>query len=653
MDGFASTSIRAASPAGKALGLAEALLATLALALSLIGIPGTPATHLDASWQLVLIHAHDEGLQFGRQIIFTWGPWGFLCNGYHMGRACASAILLWQTVGQLGIALTLVALTRSLVAWRRIAFVLLFLAFHWIFTDVAYFVLISLIVVEGLMRQRASWVRLICFALALGFLGQLKFTYFILASAGVVAAAACWVARHSWPRAAVVASAFVASFVGAWAAAGQDLDNLYPYLRRGLEVASGYGDAMGLDEPWPVFLWGAAAALAVACFLFCVRKRHPDGPRATAACAFLAFAFFVMWKESFTRADLVPFGGHVFGFFCLVIVMAPVMPGLFLPGRRLHWLDACVPLCLVAIAQFDPALYSGGPRIMWERYYGNSHALARLGSLPGEWQDAYLQACAEASLPRVREAVGRSTLDVYDFSTAVALMNGLNLDSRPIFQSYCAYTPSLEGWNLRFYQSPRAPDYLLWNEERIDDRFPGEDDALLVAALPGHYTPVLKERGYWLLRRTSALPQVALERRHLVNRRVRLSEEIEVPAAPGRALWLQANAVPTLLGRARAFLYKPSTLLITTTDDGGHTYAWRFLPRVARSGFMLSPVITTGDDAAALFRGQSRITVKSFHFEAPGDQAEFWDHVEVALFALPDVPVHPYVADESPADSPR
>src|ERR1039457_6186385 len=122
MDAFAPPSIRAGGPPkGTALAV-EALLATVLLGLSLMAIPGTPDTRLDASWQTMLIHAHAAGMQFGRDIIFTWGPWGFLCCGYNLGDTGAVPILVWQTAGQLLIALLIVLLTRGLVPWRRTAF---------------------------------------------------------------------------------------------------------------------------------------------------------------------------------------------------------------------------------------------------------------------------------------------------------------------------------------------------------------------------------------------------------------------------------------------------------------------------------------------------------------------------------------------------
>ena len=613
-------------------------MATLALWLSLFTQLAPADPGLDLSWQAMLVHAHVEGLQFGRDIIFTWGPLGFLCSLAHIGSAGAVPILVWQVLGKLLMSLALVTLTRPVEPWRRIAFLAAVLAFHWLFQDTVFLVLIALIALSALMKPDARPVRLAAWTLVLGFLAQIKFTYFIDSSAAVLAAFACWSLQRSWKRAWAVAGGFALAVPAVWMASGQNLDNLYPYVRRSLEISSGYADAMGLDEAWPTFLWGAA--LAILCALFCWRawRTVADRPFALGASGFLAFSFLVVWKESFIRADLIPLGGHVFGLFTYVLMLAPVVPGLLFPGRRWHWFDASIVLCLLGIACIDPDYYRLAPRVAWERVYGNVGALSNIGGIPGEWQRSFDEACARAALPRIRAAVGQGTVDVYDCNTGVALLNGLRLSSRPIFQSYSAYTPGLEGWNLRFYQSDRAPDFLLWSGTTIDNRYPGQDDAMLVAALPGHYEPVLSEGGYWLFRRRTALPKAALERRLVLKRTVHLSEEIELPLLAEQAVWLRASASPNSLGRLRSLLYKPALINIVTTDYAGRRGVWRLLPRVAQDGFILAPTLFGGGDLASLMHGDALTWVRSFHFEAPAGQEEFWSHVGVELSQMPGIP---------------
>jgi hypothetical protein len=72
---------------------------------------------------------------------------------------------------------------------------------------------------------------------------------------------------------------------------------------------------------------------------------------------------------------------------------------------------------------------------------------------------------------------------------------------------------------------------------------------------------------------------------------------------------------------------------------------------VARAGFVLAPLIASADDAAAFMEHRSRTWIRSFHFDAPAGQAEFWSHVDVSLFSIPSLPMRSanYDASGSPS----
>jgi hypothetical protein len=160
---------------------------------------------------------------------------------------------------------------------------------------------------------------------------------------------------------------------------------------------------------------------------------------------------------------------------------------------------------------------------------------------------------------------------------------------------------------------------------------------MLVAGLPGHYEPVLSEAGYGLFRKVTPVSARPLELRSILKRRVRLHDEIDLPLESYQAIWLRARAVPDSLGRLRALLYKPALINLVTTDDLGHTNSWRLLPRVAAFGFILAPTLAGGSDVASLMRGEAASWVRSFYFDAPDSQAEFWSHVDLELFAVPSL----------------
>jgi hypothetical protein len=105
------------------------------------------------------------------------------------------------------------------------------------------------------------------------------------------------------------------------------------------------------------------------------------------------------------------------------------------------------------------------------------------------------------------------------------------------------------------------------------------------------------------------------------------------------ALCLRADPVPDALGRARSLLYKPAELNLVIADGQRHETSWRLLPRVARDGFLLVPTLAHAEDLEALIRGVSSSRVTAIRFEAPGDQGEFWSHVDVHIFSLPSLPL--------------
>ena len=91
---------------------AASTLCLLLLSLSQIqlGIPPSPGA-LDASWLQVLGHAHLQGWVWGRDVIHTYGPLGFL----HPYLGYDPAVFPRYVVGQVAL-----ALGGAWVVWRAL-----------------------------------------------------------------------------------------------------------------------------------------------------------------------------------------------------------------------------------------------------------------------------------------------------------------------------------------------------------------------------------------------------------------------------------------------------------------------------------------------------------------------------------------------------
>ncbi|MFT3867598.1 MAG: hypothetical protein QM715_03765 [Nibricoccus sp.] len=603
-------------------------------------LPGPLDISLDGSWPGVLQYAHEHGWQFGKDIVFTWGPWGFLNNYVHLGGTGATTKILWETLGKLGIAIALVVLTRRLPLLNQILFVVGCVCFSWLFLDSIFLVLITIAVFCALLRDDRPWWEHLIWMLVLCFLGQFKFTYTVFGGIGIGAATGLRILRRQWKRAAGMAGSFAVVYILLWIISGQNPDNLYPFFRLSLQISSGYADAMGINEPSAVFLWGAALALTCSIFVYRLFARHNDRSYGIAAAAYLALTWYVVWKHSYVRAD-----SHVFGFYIYTLLLALVLPPLCFPKTPWHWFYIAVVLAGACFEIFDPGLLTRCPQVAWRRTTENYRILFQVSSLPSRWQQDYEQARNTAQLPSVKKQVGQASIDVFNYNQGVAILNDLNYRPRPIYQSYSAYTPRLAARNLKFYQSDRAPEYVLWRQVSIDSRYPTIDDSLLIPELPGMYQPVLTEGDYLLLKRRPGVHTGRLERSLLVTRSLRLGETMELPPDFERPLWLQARLPLNKLGHLRAVLYKPPMLTLVVKDNYGSEYAWRILPRIAEDGFLLSPLLETQEDFASYMRGRGQKWIRSLRLEAPKPDREFWariwDCADISLYALPGLKMTP------------
>ncbi|MFI5335158.1 MAG: hypothetical protein ACHQ5A_00100, partial [Opitutales bacterium] len=73
------------------------LLIFLLLLASTYTYPNPPAIDLDASWRMALGKFLLDGLQFGRDVVFTYGPLGFVMgNTYYGSGFLYHSLLVWQ-----------------------------------------------------------------------------------------------------------------------------------------------------------------------------------------------------------------------------------------------------------------------------------------------------------------------------------------------------------------------------------------------------------------------------------------------------------------------------------------------------------------------------------------------------------------------------
>ncbi len=615
-------------------GLLGPVLAVIAVWLALLEIPEAPVPQLDASWQQVLVHAHEQQAAFGNGIIFTAGPLGFLTSRFYLPDSLPLK-LAWEFGGKLLLAGVFVGLTGFLGRWRRVTVILVTVVLAPLFSDVFYTVLLTLLVLRWLMSgNRTRWHFATALVL-LSFLAQLKFTYCLLAAAGVGLAALEHLRRHQSREALVLLGGFIGAFLGWWLLGGQNPIRLPDYFRYSWAISSGYPWAMSFEESWPVFFAGAGLATLALLVLSSMLRAAP-APRGevVAPVLFLAAVWFFTWKHGFTRAD-----GHVLGFFLFSILIGIALADLA-PALHRRWFEFVAPLGLFGFWLAEPALLRSAPGGMVDRFRVAGFHLLHASAIRPDFAANFAARSRTHELPRLRAAIGQGTVDLFNYEQGLLFLNGLNYRPRPIFQSYSAYTGSLLQKNAGFYRRPTAPDFAIVRVGSIDERYPTQDDSLVLAELPTRYDFMLQEGESVLLRKKASAPAGELRRVAVAEHGVALGQEVAAPDAAGHPLWLEASFPLSWIGKLRALLYRPPQLFIVTTDSRGQEYRHRVVPTIASTGFVIQPMVLSSEDFADFVRGRGTKALRSLRFEpASAAEAEFWAPGQVRFSQLPELPL--------------
>jgi len=619
-----------------------AITAVLAVWLSTILWPLPPVPDLDPSWQQILVDAWLHDRQFGRDIVFTWGPLGFLFGQYVLPDAL-TAKLWFEMIGRLAIAAVLVAIGWPLPVARRLIWLAAIIVM-----GVGWFEVLALVGMAGLL---AAWIlppgRPVRTALGIGLIGAaslVKLTLMTFAVAGVALMSAAALADRRPVRAAVIALGTPITILTWWVLAGQSPWNLLLYLKLASEIAAGYATAMTLEEPAPVFMAGIGVLLAHTFWLVPALFVERSDWRRLPIVALSALVVLVAWKHGYTRGGL-----HANIFFLASLLLATLMPVM---GGATRWAEIgsliAISASVVALDVAFPGSIQLHTALTRVRLADAARQASDLGAVAETYRRDAASAASRWHLARTTEVVGSAPIDLIGYTQGTLYLNGLAHRPRPVPQSYSAYTDTLLEANRAFLASDQGPPYLLAALQVIDGRYPSQEDAAVIVDLPRRYEPLFEEGGLVLLSRRRAQPSPGPAASEVVlDVTVAPGEWVELPAHESFAHVIRIDAQPSITARLRAMLYRQPLLHMTITDDHFAVTETRVIPPIATSGFLIQPRIADQADFVAWLRGQSRGWNRRLALGTGAGEPDAWTAFRVRVSRLPDVRV------ESEQDRPR
>lgn len=592
--------------------------------------PKMPTPGLDASWAMGLNQAVAQGLAFGKDIIFTLGPYSAIYTKFYhpatdlmmIGGSMYLALSYW-----LGVAL----LIRG-IKWRwSIAFAILLFGMIYARDSLffSYPLLISLLCFKNLelenntrpLHSLSSYLIAILFA-PLGLLALVKGSLLIIAVVFSILCAAFFAIHHQRNKALTCLISPLISLIVFWMIAGQSIIYLPHYVLNSILMASGFSEAMAIDgDKNEIILYLIASVL----ILFTIVRQKQTLPviRLFYFTVFLLFLF-LSFKAGFTRHF-----GHSFITGTSILIAALLLP--FLSHSKL-----IIPVLIFSIyttSYIDGqhtkiSLLNNFVSTYTSSWYGLKSRLADKTWVKQNYEVTmnYLQ--NQTQIP-----VLNGTTDVYSYDQSYLLACGMNWLPRPIFQSYTVFTSNMAEKNKVHLLSKNSPDNIIFKMQPIDDRLPSLDDGASWPALISNYHPVQLAGDFLILKKNSinvinsTMPVLQRERHFF-------GEPVTVPDSK-YPLFVELDIKPTLLGHLAITLFKPDQLEATIELKNGTTRQYRIIANMAHSGFLLSPFIEETAEFGLLFSNNDFLDnkqVKSMVISSSQSNSKQWNREYTVIF---------------------
>ena len=592
---------------------------------------------LESSWFDVLARAFTQGWQWGSDIVFTYGPLGFL-TPYVTWNPETTAVfrigqillcLLWAAMAYV-FARRLGTLRQVLIVAAMVAlYPLLRIDIGWNVPFAFAVVLIYRMVDEAPHRaHRTAWYVTVITLLSL--LALIKFTGQVMWIGVMGYATLLGLQRRDYRTALIFGLVGPAIFLAIWLAIGQSISGLGAYFATSLNMSTGYA-AMSL-QPGPHMDMIGMVAFVVLATIIVIGYWLAAARLAYSLTAIALLTMSLMaWKAGYVRPD-----DHVVIFYGSAIFIA--LASLCLPYEPRRKLIALRWLGFVGLAFVCLTVSYRFLDFDWEttRMSNSLSSLLHPGTATTDWAAHWAEQKSKFQLPRTQARVGRSKVDVLMNEQSIALANGLNYQPRPAFQGYSAYTPALTRRNEAFLFDPRtAPDFLLTKLQSIDNRFPTADDPLSVLAALRAYLPVDLEGGYLVMQRTGwpiePLPVPPATAWKIAS----LGSDLDVDQGPKpQALFfdIQLNVWGQIRG---ALLREPGlSMHVKLTDGSEHSYA--LIRHLGLAGMLVSPFMLTESDYLSWHASISERRVISMQLRAT-DAAEIRWFDPIFAYALTPV----------------
>ncbi len=621
---------------------------------NLLAWPFVPVDQgLDGSWQAVLTYAQQKGLHFGDDIIFTYGPLGnlssFSYSGYnHAGKFAFELFMRFAMV------VFLYRFLFNLRPYVKLGCLFLYLFILQFLPDVYetyfFFGMLSWAAALLLERPRKNRKPLALLSVGVAYLVVASLVKFTLLIAAIFCLALVF--AYLWVQVRRVEAigalgGYGLGVLALWSLLGQRFGDIPAYLYGSYQVAKGYAMSMqvpteeGAMKYFLLLLLSSVAIVAVVLTEHLRGKRkHNRFKQAWAPLVLLYGGFFFMvWKQGVVRSD-----GHIWQFICYV----PLAAWFLFPAVKKQSSQVMLGALLVvqflpmltAMTAFYPGFLTEVPGRTWTHTASGLNGFLNPSSSMNELKVALDQkGTALRNQYSLLNSINDQSVDVVGDHQGLAVLTGLRYLPRPVFQNYVANNAYLQDLNARYWEAGNTPDRIIQSLGGIDGTMHTQSDSQTLLHLLSHYQHQETSGIYVLLSKRES-PEPAIYGNPQVMS-LELGKSLQLPATSSPAQLARFDISLNILGRLRAFFYKPPILHLKTELSDGSSFQHRFNPVTAERDFLFAPSLKSADHLWKVRSGERLPHITSLTIESDsGGSLYFKGSASITLTSVSWTNIH-------------
>lgn len=567
---------------------------------------------LDPSGIYFLNAIPEVNLKFGSDLMFTYGPWGFLAFPLNIGYNALISLLfygaliiievwlLWFTFrrleGKCGVIQMvsfglLILLGRSHIGIDYYISYLFFLSVSlgWVEETPHRYLIIGTILAVASMLIKLNLGMQCVITIVLFILGKLI------------------VEKRKALRFLGYIPSIVGAYILAFLAHNPSLRDLVYYVSTSLEISSGYNEAMSSQAAPGVLMMAVTCGV---CYCMLVLLVILADLKSGLYMLIFSGALFQIFKHGFVRGD---HSGIFFAAFCIICAVEILFLDWTKLGSNLRQKRRqSYGILLVVIMAFLP-LYSLNlsvqsivnlyPAKLREVTSGVKERLAK----------PILDSTADILPDEILEIVGQDSVAIWPWELLIDAYNDINMVVMPSMTAYSAYTASLDAENAAFFAGESAPKYIIFGFETIDGRIPLLETPSSWQAIYENYQAVLWSGQYLLLKKMDTPYRMNLSEPEVLN--CSRSEQVVLPAHS----YVKVSTNLTLWGKLNKFFYQIPPVTVTLTYENGAQRTGRVLPDVLKNGIVFSDLPDSLVNMGLCLNGIERENkIVSFQFSGDG-----------------------------------